>query len=93
MTVRQVNKENNVMNTRTSASSSQSTGNSLLGYPQQTEPNTESKNEDSDDDDITIEGNGVPQKIPKAFPTTKSLEWLTQLSFESGQNGFILLIK
>uniref|UniRef100_A0ABI7ZJ21 Par-6 family cell polarity regulator beta n=1 Tax=Felis catus TaxID=9685 RepID=A0ABI7ZJ21_FELCA len=92
ITVRPANQRNNVVrNSRTSGSSGQSTDNSLLGYPQQAEPSFEPEDEDSDEDDIIIEGNGVPQQIPKAVPTTESLESLTQieLNFESGQNGFI----
>nr|XP_025870508.1 partitioning defective 6 homolog beta [Vulpes vulpes] len=92
ITVRPANQRNNVVrNSRTSGSSGQSTDNSLLGYPQQVEPSFEPEDEDSDEDDIIIEDNGVPQQIPKAVPNTESLESLTQieLSFESGQNGFI----
>ncbi|EPY88327.1 hypothetical protein CB1_000178005 [Camelus ferus] len=57
----------------------------------QIEASFEPEDEDSDEDDIIIEDNGVPQQIPKAVPNTESLESLTQieLSFESGQNGFI----
>lgn len=92
ITVRPANQRNNVIrNSRTSGSSGQSTDNSLLGYPQQVEPSFEPEDEDSDDDDIIIEDSGVPQQIPKAVRNTESLESLTQieLSFESGQNGFI----
>ncbi|XP_039335755.1 partitioning defective 6 homolog beta [Saimiri boliviensis] len=92
ITVRPANQRNNVVrNSRTSGSSGQSTDNSLLGYPQQIEPSFEPEDEDSDEDDIIIEDNGVPQQIPKAVANTESLESLTQieLSFESGQNGFI----
>lgn len=92
ITVRPANQRNNVVrNSRTSGSSGQSTDNSLLGYPQQVEPSFEPEDEDSDEDDIIIEDNGVPQQIPKAVPNTESLESLTQieLNFESGQNGFI----
>ncbi|XP_004430596.1 PREDICTED: partitioning defective 6 homolog beta [Ceratotherium simum simum] len=92
ITVRPANQRNNVVrNSRTSGSSGQSTDNSLLGYPQQIEPSFEPEDEDSDEDDIIIEDNGVPQQIPKAVPNTESLESLTQieLNFESGQNGFI----
>lgn len=55
------------------------------------EPSFEPEDEDSDEDDIVIEDNGVPQQIPKAVPNTESLESLTQmeLNLESGQNGFI----
>ncbi|XP_077908057.1 partitioning defective 6 homolog beta isoform X2 [Ictidomys tridecemlineatus] len=92
ITVRPANQRNNVVrNSRTSGSSGQSTDNSLMGYPQQMEPSLEPEDEDSDEDDIVIEDNGVPQQIPKAVPEAESLESLTQveLSFESGQNGFI----
>ena len=92
ITVRPANQRNNVIrNSRTSGSSGQSTDNSLPGYPQQIEPSFEPEDEDSDEDDIITEDNGVPQQIPKAVRNTESLESLTQkeLSFESGQNGFI----
>ncbi|XP_028926696.1 partitioning defective 6 homolog beta isoform X2 [Ornithorhynchus anatinus] len=92
ITVRPANQRNNVIrNSRTSGSSGQSTDNSLPGYSQQFEANFEPEDEDSEEDDIIIEDNGVPQQIPKAVPTTESLESLTQieLSFESAQNGFI----
>lgn len=90
--VRPANQRNNVVrNSRTSGSSGQSTDNSLLGYPQQLEPSFEPEDEDSEEEDIIIENNGVPQQIPKAVPLTESLESLTQmeLSVGSGQNGFI----
>uniref|UniRef100_A0A9L0T3N5 Par-6 family cell polarity regulator beta n=1 Tax=Equus caballus TaxID=9796 RepID=A0A9L0T3N5_HORSE len=92
ITVRPANQRNNVVrNSRTSGSSGQSTDNSLLGCPQQMEPSLEPEEEDSDDEDIVIEDNGVPQQIPRAVPNTESLESLTQieLNFESGQNGFL----
>lgn len=57
-----------------------------------TEPNTEPKDEDSNEDDIITEDNGVPHKIPKTVPTTSSQELSSgwdKLSSESGQNGFI----
>ncbi|KAK7814176.1 hypothetical protein U0070_000492 [Myodes glareolus] len=91
ITVRPANQRNNVVrNSRTSGSSSQSTDNSLLGYPQQVEASFEPEDQDSDEDDIIIEDSGEPQQIPKAAPDAQSLESLTQieLSFESGQNGF-----
>ncbi|KAM9249536.1 partitioning defective 6 homolog beta [Dugong dugon] len=91
ITVRPANQRNNIVrNSRTSGSSGQSTDNSLHGYSQPTEASFQF-DEDSDEDDIIIEDNGVPQQIPKAVPTAESLESLTQieLSFESGQNGFI----
>ncbi|XP_023598745.1 partitioning defective 6 homolog beta isoform X2 [Trichechus manatus latirostris] len=91
ITVRPANQRNNIVrNSRTSGSSGQSTDNSLHGYSQPTESSFQF-DEDSDEDDIIIEDNGVPQQIPKAVPTAESLESLTQieLSFESGQNGFI----
>lgn len=74
MTARQVKPENNVGNSRVWGGSSQSTANSLLGYPQLTELDTEPKDEDSDDDIIT-EDMGVPQMTPKAVLTTKCLAW------------------
>ncbi|MBZ3878101.1 Partitioning defective 6-like protein beta [Sciurus carolinensis] len=92
ITVRPANQRNNVVrNSRTSGSSGQSTDNSLLGCPQPMEPSFEPEDEDSDEDDVVIEDNGVPQQIPKAVPEAESLESLTQieLSFESGQNGLI----
>lgn len=91
ITVRPANQRNNVVrNSRTSGSSGQSTDNSLLGYPQQAGASLEPEDQDSDEDDIIIEGSGEPQQIPKATPEALSLESLTQieLSFESGQNGF-----
>lgn len=91
ITVRPANQRNNVVrNSRTSGSSGQSTDNSLLGYPQQAGASLEPEDQDSDEDDIVIEGSGEPQQIPKATPEALSLESLTQieLSFESGQNGF-----
>nr|XP_045011600.1 partitioning defective 6 homolog beta [Jaculus jaculus] len=92
ITVRPANQRNNVVrNSRTSGSSGQSTDNSLVSYPQQAEPSFEPDDQDSDEDDIIIEDSGVPQQIPKAVPDAQSLESLTQieLSFESGQNGFL----
>lgn len=86
ITVRPGNQENNLAgNRQTSGSSSQSAYNRLLCYAQQIGPNSEPKDEDSDEGEIIIEDNGVPQKIAKAVSTTKSLEFLTQieLSFES----------
>lgn len=91
ITVRLANQRNNVVpNSRTSGSSSQSTDNSLLGYPQQVEASLEPEDQDSDEDDIIIEDSGEPEQIPKATPDAQSLESLTQieLSFEPGQNGF-----
>lgn len=92
ITVRPANQRNNVVrNSRTSGSSGQSTDNSLPSYPHHEEPSFEPADEDSEDEDIIIEEDGVPQQIPKAVPHTESLESLTQieLSFESSQNGFI----
>ncbi|XP_055452270.1 partitioning defective 6 homolog beta [Psammomys obesus] len=91
ITVRPANQRNNVVrNSRTSGSSSQSTDNSLLGYPQQVEASFEPEDQDSDEEDIVIEDSGEPRQIPRATPEAQSLESLTQieLSFESGQNGF-----
>lgn len=68
-----INQENNVRNSKISGSSTQPADNSLLGHTQQIEPNTEPKDEDSDEEDIIIEDNGVPQKIPKAALSTESL--------------------
>jgi partitioning defective protein 6 len=91
VTVRPANQRNNIVRTsRTSGSSGQSTDNSLLGCPQQMEPSIEPEDEDSDEEDVIIEDNGVPQQIPKATSDAESLESLTQieLRFESAQNGF-----
>ncbi|XP_069846103.1 partitioning defective 6 homolog beta isoform X1 [Dipodomys merriami] len=91
ITVRPANQRNNVVrNSRTSGSSGQSTDTSL-GYPQPAEPRFEPGDEDSEEEDIIIEDNGVPRQIPKATPDAQSLESLTQieLSFESPHNGFI----
>lgn len=92
ITVRPANQRNNVVrHSRASGSSGQSTDNSLLGCPPQSEPSFEPEDEDSEEDDIVIEGNGVPQQIPNVVPDAESLESLTQieLNVESGQNGFI----
>ncbi|XP_001369269.1 partitioning defective 6 homolog beta [Monodelphis domestica] len=92
ITVRPANQRNNVVrNSRTSGSSGQSTDNSLISYSPHIETNFDPKDEESDEEDIIIEDNGMPQQIPKAVPTAESLESLTQieLSFESAQNGFI----
>ncbi|KAF4023744.1 hypothetical protein G4228_015019 [Cervus hanglu yarkandensis] len=92
ITVRPANQRNNVVrNSRTSGSSGQSTDNSLPSCAPPPEPSLEPGEEDSDDDDIVIEDSGEPRQIPRAAPSAESLESLTQveLSFESGQNGFI----
>ncbi|XP_053902145.1 partitioning defective 6 homolog beta [Malaclemys terrapin pileata] len=92
ITVRPANQRNNVVrNSRTSGSSGQSTDTSLLGYTPHTVQNFHPEEEDSDEDDIIIEDNGEPRQIPKAAPTSESLESLTQIELlhESTQNGFI----
>lgn len=92
ITVRPANQRNNVVrNSRTSGSSGQSTDNSLPSCAPPPEPSLDPGEEDSDDDDIVIEDSGEPRPIPRAAPSAESLESLAQveLSFESGQNGFI----
>ncbi|KAB0388863.1 hypothetical protein E2I00_005262 [Balaenoptera physalus] len=91
ITVRPANQRNSIMsNSRTSGSSGQSTDNSLPGLPQQIQLSFEPEDEDSDEDDIIIEDNGVPQQIPKAVCNTENLSLMQiELSFESRQNGFI----
>ncbi|XP_054995034.1 partitioning defective 6 homolog beta [Sorex araneus] len=94
ITVRPANQRNNVVrHSRTSGSWGQSTDNSLPSLPQLPEPSFgPEEDEDSEDEDIVIEDNGLPQQIPKAVPAAaESLESLTQieLSFASGQNGFL----
>ncbi|XP_006881698.1 PREDICTED: partitioning defective 6 homolog beta [Elephantulus edwardii] len=91
ITVRPANQRNNVVrNSRTSGSSGQSADTSLLNYSQQIEPSFGLEDEDSDED-VILDGNGVPQHSPTAVPTAESLESLTQieLRFEPGQNGCI----
>ncbi|XP_029468313.1 partitioning defective 6 homolog beta [Rhinatrema bivittatum] len=97
ITVRPANQRNNVVrNSRTSGSSGQSTDSStsLHGHmtTQHVVQNFHPEEEESDDEDIIIESNGEPQQIPKAVPTSESLESLTQIDAhhsESPQNGFI----
>lgn len=61
LTMRPVNQNNIAENSQPSGGSSQSTtDNSLFGYPQQIEPDFEPKDEESDEDDIIIEDNGMP---------------------------------
>ncbi|KAM6454163.1 partitioning defective 6 homolog beta [Liasis olivaceus] len=92
ITVRPANQRNNVVrNSRTSGSSGQSTDNSLPSYTPHIVPRYQPEEEDSDEDDIIIEDNGEPQQIPKAAPSSESLDSLTQTEtlHESMQNGFI----
>nr|XP_025043696.1 partitioning defective 6 homolog beta [Pelodiscus sinensis] len=94
ITVRPANQRNNIVrHSRTSGSSGQSTDTSLPGYTPHIVQNfhPEEDDDDSDEDDIIIEDNGEPQQIPKAVPTSESLESLThiELVHESTQNGFI----
>ncbi|XP_074867658.1 partitioning defective 6 homolog beta isoform X1 [Carettochelys insculpta] len=93
ITVRPANQRNNIVrNSRTSGSSSQSTDTSLPGYALPIVQNFHpEEDDDTDEDDIIIEDNGEPQQIPKAVPTSESLESLTQIELmhESPQNGFV----
>ncbi|EGW04289.1 Partitioning defective 6-like beta [Cricetulus griseus] len=93
ITVQPANQRNNVVrNSQTSSSSSQSTNNSLLGYPQLVEVSSEPEDQDSNEYNVITEDSGKPQQTPKAALDAQSLESLTQieLSFEVGQNGFSL---
>ncbi|NXP26904.1 PAR6B protein, partial [Scytalopus superciliaris] len=91
ITVRPANQRNNVVrNSRTSGSSGQSTESSL---PSST-PNILGsllQEEESDEEDIIIEDSGEPQQIPKAAPTSESIESLSQIELLHGstQNGFL----
>ncbi|XP_034979383.1 partitioning defective 6 homolog beta [Zootoca vivipara] len=93
ITVRPANQRNNVArNSRTSGSSGQSTDTSLPSYTPHTVPIYHpEEEEDTDEDDIIIEDNGEPQQIPKAAPSSDSIESLTQTetNHESVQNGLI----
>ncbi|XP_066482096.1 partitioning defective 6 homolog beta [Tiliqua scincoides] len=92
ITVRPANQRNNVVrNSRTSDSSGQSTDNSLRSYAPSVPIYHPEEEEDSDDEDIIIEDDGEPQQIPRAAPSSESLESLTQAEthHESKQNGFI----
>uniref|UniRef100_A0AC11E6T5 Par-6 family cell polarity regulator beta n=1 Tax=Ovis aries TaxID=9940 RepID=A0AC11E6T5_SHEEP len=93
ITVRPANQRNNVVrNSRTSGSSGQSTDTSLPSCAPPPEPSLEPGEDDSDEEeDIVIEDSGEPRQIPRAAPSAESLQSLSQveLSFESGQNGFI----
>lgn len=90
--VRLVNQRNNVVrNSWIFGSFGQFIDNSFFGFLQYIELSCELEDEDSDEDDIIIEDNGVLQQILKVVFNIESLELLIQieLSFEFGQNGFI----
>lgn len=90
ITVRPANQRNNVVrNSRNSGSSGQSTESSLPSSTPNILANFLQGEEESDEEDIIIEGSGEPQQIPKAAPT--SLESLTQIDLlhEPTQNGFL----
>ncbi|NXS47842.1 PAR6B protein, partial [Balaeniceps rex] len=92
ITVRPANQRNNVVrNSRTSGSSGQSTESSLPSSTPNILANFLQGEEESDEEDIIIEDSGEPQQIPKAAPTSESLESLTQIELlhESTQNGFL----
>ncbi|KAG8447032.1 hypothetical protein GDO86_014469 [Hymenochirus boettgeri] len=96
ITVRPANQRNNVVrNSRNSGSSGQSTDSStsIQGYvtPHHTVQNYLPEEADSEEEDIIIEDNGDPQQIPKAVPTSESMESLTQLEsyHDSSHNGYI----
>ncbi|XP_077191728.1 partitioning defective 6 homolog beta [Paroedura picta] len=92
ITVRPANQRNNVVrNSRTSGSSGQSTDTSLPSYTPSTVPAYQPEEDDSDEDDIIIEDDGEPQQIPKAAPSSESLDLLahSEAHHESMQNGFI----
>ncbi|CAJ0941188.1 unnamed protein product [Ranitomeya imitator] len=95
ITVRPANQRNNVVrNSRNSGSSGQSTDSSTSMYsnapPQQIIQNYHPEEAQSDDEDIIIEEGGT-SVIPRAAPSTESLESLTQHSsyHDSPQNGFV----
>ncbi|KAE8576277.1 hypothetical protein XENTR_v10004129 [Xenopus tropicalis] len=96
ITVRPANQRNNIVrNSRNSGSSGQSTDSStsMQGHvtPQQIVQNYLPEDAESDEEDIIIEENGDPQQIPKAIPTSESLESLTLMEtyHDSSQNGYI----
>ncbi|KAM5135489.1 partitioning defective 6 homolog beta [Mantella aurantiaca] len=96
ITVRPANQRNNVVrNSRNSGSSGQSTDSSTSMYgnvqPQHIIQNYHPEEEESDEEDIIIEESGEPQQIPKAAPSSESLESLTHHDsyHESPQNGFM----
>ncbi|XP_009463834.1 PREDICTED: partitioning defective 6 homolog beta [Nipponia nippon] len=92
ITVRPANQRNNVVrNSRTSGSSGQSTESSLPSSTPNILANFLQGEEESDEEDIIIEDSGEPQQIPKAEPTSESLESLTQIELlhDSTQNGFL----
>ncbi|XP_073538812.1 partitioning defective 6 homolog beta [Phyllobates terribilis] len=95
ITVRPANQRNNVVrNSRNSGSSGQSTDSSTSMYsnapPQQIIQNYHPEEAQSDDEDIIIEEGGT-SVIPRAAPSSESLESLTQHSsyHDSPQNGFV----
>ncbi|KAM8946212.1 partitioning defective 6 homolog beta [Pelodytes ibericus] len=96
ITVRPANQRNNIVrNSRNSGSSGQSTDSSTSMYSnvasQHIVQNYHPEEVESDEEDIIIEGCGEPQQIPRAAPSSESMESLTQLEsyHDSTQNGFI----
>ncbi|KAM4692115.1 partitioning defective 6 homolog beta [Rhinophrynus dorsalis] len=96
ITVRPANQRNNIVrNSRNSGSSGQSTDSSTSVQgnvvAQHIVQNYHPEEVESDEEDIIIEDNGDPQQIPRAVPTSESLESLSQLEsyHDSPQNGFI----
>nr|AAF63238.1 PAR-6 [Xenopus laevis] len=96
ITVRPANQRNNIVrNSRNSGSSGQSTDSSTSVQshvtPQQIVQNYLPEDAESDEEDIIIEENGDPQQIPKAIPSSESLESLSRMEMyhDSSQNGYI----
>ncbi|KAM9296034.1 partitioning defective 6 homolog beta [Gastrophryne carolinensis] len=97
ITVRPANQRNNVVrNSRNSGSSGQSTDSSTSLYnqpppPQHVIQNYHPEEAESDEEDIIIEDSGEPQQIPRAAPSSESLESLThhESYHETPQNGFV----
>ncbi|KAM4891145.1 PAR6B protein, partial [Sylvia borin] len=92
ITVRPANQRNNVVrNSRTSGSSGHSTESSLPSSTPNLLGSVLQAEEESDEEDIIIEDSGEPQHIPKAAPTSESIESLSQIELlhESTQNGFL----
>ncbi|XP_063815024.1 partitioning defective 6 homolog beta [Pseudophryne corroboree] len=96
ITVRPANQRNNIVRHSTnSGSSGQSTDSSTSMYgnvpSKHIVQNYHPEEVESDEEDIIIEEEGEPQQIPRAVPSSESLESLTQLESypDSTQNGFL----